>query len=174
MTIWWIVIAIFFILAGSLAYGAMAGAPWVPTFRKDFDRIVDLAGPKQGDVLYELGCGSAWLSIEMAKRYGVRAVGVELSIIQVLMAKWRARKVDGVEIKWANMFNVDLSDADIVYLFLVPDTYEKLSPKLKSEMKPGSKVVSYVWEVQGLDVEEVSRSEDSPDIFLHRISGGVE
>jgi SAM-dependent methyltransferase len=169
MSVWWILFAIGFLLLASMAYAAASGAPWVPTHKRDFDRFIDLVDPQSGEKLYELGAGSARLSREIARRCGVEAVGVELSLFQVLIGKWLSRNNSNVEIRWANMFNVDLSDADIMYLFLIPETYERLAEKLQSEMRPGSKVVSYVWPVPGLEVAAESEKDGSANLYVHEI-----
>lgn len=169
MSIWWWLFAVFFLFLLSMAYAAASGAPWVPTYKRDFDRFIDLVDPKSGEKLYELGAGSARLSREVARRCGVEAVGVELSLFQVMVGKWLSRNDSNVKIRWANMFGVDLSDADIVYLFLTPETYGKLAEKLQSEMRPGSKVVSYVWPVPELDVVAKDKREDMPDLYVHEI-----
>jgi len=164
-----IIFWIFLILVASTAYAANQGAPWVPTRKKDIERFLNFIQMKPGEKFYELGCGDARLAIAAAKKYGVNSVGVELSIPQVAAAIIRNRlSKTQVKIKWANLFKVDLSDADIVYLFLMPETYAKIKPKLERELKPGARVVSYVWPIVGWEAEKVESVEGKLSLYLYR------
>jgi len=159
----------FLILAASTVLAASQGAPWVPTKKNDIERFLNFVEMKPGEKFYELGCGDARLSIAAAKRYGVKAVGVELAIPQVIAAIIRnlLAKTD-VKIKWANLFKVDLSDADIVYLFLMPETYVKIKPKLERELKPGTRVISYVWPIADWEATKVESVEGKLKLYLYQ------
>jgi len=164
-----IVFFVFLILFTSVAYAATQGAPWVPIKKNDIERFLNFVDLKPGEKFYELGCGDARLSIAAAKKFGVKAVGVELSIPQAVAAFIRNRlSKTEVKIKWANLFKVDLSDADFVYMFLMPETYAKIKPKLEKELKPGAIVVSYVWPIVGWEPEKVDSGEKKLKLFLYR------
>lgn len=170
--IMYIAFLILLIFVASTAYAANQGAPWVPTKKKDVQRFLDFVDMKPGEKFYELGCGDARLAIAAAKKFGVNAVGVELSIPQIIVALIRnyLAKTE-VKIKWVNLFKVDLSDADVVYFFLLPETYAKLRLKLEKELKPGTRVISYVWPIVGWEAEKVCRSVDCLDLYLYRVGG---
>lgn len=70
--------------------------------------------------------------------------------------------------KLANAFKHDLSDTDVVYLFLMPETYEKIRPKFEAELKPGARVISYVWPIPDWEPTEINESKDSPKLFLYQ------
>lgn len=164
-----ILLLILIIIVASTVYAASQGAPWVPTKKKDVARFLDFVDMKPGEKFYELGCGDARLAIAAAKKFSVKAVGVELSIPQVVAAiirNWLAKTE--VKIKWANLFKTDLSDADIVYLFLMPEPYAKLKPKLEKELKPGTRVITYVWPMVGWEAEKVDSVEGKLKLFLYR------
>ncbi|MFA6132320.1 MAG: class I SAM-dependent methyltransferase [Patescibacteria group bacterium] len=165
----YVVLLIILILIASTAYAANQGAPWVPTKKKDIERFLNFVEMKPGEKFYDLGCGDARLSVAAAKRFGVKAIGVELSIPQIIVAivrNWLA-KTD-VKIKWANLYKVDLSDADIVYLFLMPEPYAKIKPKLERELKPGARVVAYVWPIVGWEADKVDDVEGKLKMYLYR------
>lgn len=159
----------FFFLVASAAYAAHSGAPWVPSRRGDIERFFKLADPKPGEKMYDLGCGDGRIVIEAAKRFGVRGVGVELSILQA-MAAWIRNKIvrTDVRVRWANLFKVDLRDADLVYLFLMPDTYGKIRSKLEAELKPGTRVVSYVWPIPDWTPTVVDKAEGKSGLYLYK------
>ena len=168
----------------SFAYAANAGAPWVPTWKKDFERIVKLADLKPGETFIELGCGNGRVCRAVARELlpssrggqgGVSVIGVELSIAQVAIA-WLHSKLFhmgthkghpyNIQIKLGNAFHTDLSNVDVVYMFLMPETYEKIRPKLEKELKPGARVITYVWPIPGWTPDVVDVVEGSQKIYL--------
>jgi SAM-dependent methyltransferase len=165
----WILVAILFILVLSFAYAAVKGAPWVPTRARDFDRLVKLIDVKPGQKVYELGAGDGRVSVLIAKRTGATMVGIELSIAQYIAACFRRilSRVPNVYFSLGNAFNVNLSDADAVYLFLMPDAYAKLKPKFEKELKPGAKVITYVWPMEGWTPTVVDKVEGTQTLYLY-------
>jgi len=178
----WILYTIGLVLLISFAYAANAGAPWVPTWKKDFERIVKLANLKPGETFIELGCGNGRVCRAVAARAPspfegegggrgvVSVIGVELSIAQVVIA-WLQSKFTGltnIQIKLGNAFHYDLSSVDVVYMFLMPETYEKIRPKLEKELKPGARVITYVWPIPGWTPDVVDEAEGSQKIYLFR------
>ena len=51
---------------------------------------------------------------------------------------------------YGDMFKISLADADVVYVFQWPSVNAKLAEKFRKELRPGTYVVSYMWEVPGL------------------------
>src|SRR3989338_5900462 len=98
----------------------------------------------------------------------VHVIGVELSIAQVAIA-WLQSRISGlsnIQIKLGNAFHTDLSSVDVVYMFLMPETYEKIRPKLEKELKPGARVITYVWPIPGWTPDVVDEAEGSQKIYL--------
>jgi len=87
-----------FLLLCSFAYAAWSAAPWVPTKKHDVERARNLLALRAGETVYELGCGDARMCLALAQD-GARAVGIELSFLQWLAAKIRARNREDVEIR---------------------------------------------------------------------------
>jgi SAM-dependent methyltransferase len=161
----WLAIILFLLLC-SFAYAAWSAAPWVPTKKHDVERVKALLDLKPGEVIYELGCGDARMCAALA-REGVRAVGLELSVLQWFAAKLRTWKNKDVEIRLANLYRHDLSKADAVYLFLMPEAYVKLRPKFERELKKRARVVSYVWPISGWEATRIDRKEGAPTLYLY-------
>ena len=161
---------IIFVFLCSMGYAAAAGAPWVPTWKKDFERITKLARLKPGETFVELGCGNGRVCRAIAASTEARVLGVELSLLQFLVA-WaqaKATRLKNIRMKFGNAFAQDLSNVDVVYMFLMPETYEKIRSKLEKEMKPGSRVITYVWGIPGWDASEVSDVQGSQKIYLYQ------
>lgn len=166
----WIVFLIGLIFLFSLAYAAANGAPWVPTWKKDFKRIERLLDLKDGETFIELGCGNGRVCRDLAIKHNVKIIGIELSLLQFLVA-WIQTKLSGLKnitIKFGNAFNQDLMKVDALYMFLMPETYAKIRPKLEKELKPGARVVTYVWPIAGWEADEVDEIEGSQKIYLYK------
>lgn len=115
------------------------------------DRMLQLAKLRQGDVLYDLGCGDGRIVVTAARRYGVRAVGVELDPRLVRQARENARR-SGVEhlvtIRQEDIFVTDLDGADVVTTYLLPRLNVQLKPRL-ARLKAGTRVLSHAFDMAG-------------------------
>lgn len=108
--------------------------------------MLRMAKIKKGDVLYDLGSGDGRIPIAAAREYGIRAVGIEIDPKLVTEADEKARlaNVSGlVRFRNEDMFHVDVSEATIVTLYLSEKLNVLLRPKLLSELRPGSRILSH-------------------------------
>lgn len=132
----------------------MSLAPWFPCKTKDLKRILDISKLKKGEVFYDLGCGDGKTVLYIANNCDVKkSVGVELSWPMYLVCKFRQflSKNKKLEFRFANLYNTDISDADVIYVWGMINTLtEKFVQKLKSQAKPGTRVISYVFKIKGL------------------------
>lgn len=123
--------------------------PFVPTAQEVVDRMIALAGVKKGDVVYDLGSGDGRIVIAAAKK-GARAVGFEIDPDLIKESRENIKKA-GVqqlaEIRQQDILTVDVSPASVVTMYLLPDVNLKLKPKLLSQLKPGSRVVSHAFDM---------------------------
>jgi SAM-dependent methyltransferase len=130
---------------------------FVPTHPDVLDKMLELAEVKKDDVLYDLGCGDGRIVVTAAKRYGCRAVGIDIDPRRVKESKERAQKeeVSGVvEIKQGDIFEEDLGKATVVTLYLTPRLNVQLIPQLE-KMKPGSRIVSHDFDMKGVKPKKV-------------------
>lgn len=117
--------------------------PFVPVPADAVSRIIDQLDLPADAVFYDLGCGDGRVLKAAIERYpGIKAVGVEKAPIPYLLARFRTRKHPGIEIRRADIFKTDVSDATHVYLYLFPKVVTRLLPKLEKECTPGTKVFS--------------------------------
>mgnify|MGYP001569945276 FL=1 len=143
-------------------------APWWRTNKKTARAICELAKITRSDLVYDLGCGDGTLIITAVKDYGAKAVGIEIDPLRYWIAKtriWFNNLFDRVEVIQEDFFKTDLSKATVVVVYLVPKTLEKLLPKFRKELKKGTRIVSYKYEL-GIKNHE-SRIKDN--LFLYKI-----
>ena len=118
--------------------------PFVPSPQEVVDKMIELAGVKKGDVVYDMGSGDGRIVIAAAKK-GARAVGFEIDGDLVKESRENIRKA-GVqnlaEIRQQDILTVNFSQASVVTMYLLPDVNLKLKPNLLKQLKPGSRVVS--------------------------------
>jgi tRNA A58 N-methylase Trm61 len=114
--------------------------------------MLTLAEIKPGELVYDLGCGDGRVVIMAAQEFGARAVGVEMreDLVKQALGKVSELGLNGrVKIVQSDMFKIDISQADVVTLYLTTSANDKVKPKLESELKPGARVVSHDYEILG-------------------------
>lgn len=132
--------------SGVIAQTPGADVHYVPTPDAVVGAMLDIAGVTAADVVYDLGSGDGRIVIEAARKYGARAVGIELDPELNKNAAGNAQKAgvaDKVSFVRADLFKTDLSEASVVTLFLSPNINARLQPKLRRELKPGARIVSH-------------------------------
>lgn len=134
--------------------------------------MLQLAEVNADDVVYDLGSGDGRIVITAAREFGARGVGIEIDPALVARAQANARKagVAGkVEFTIGNMYAADVRPATVVTLFLHPKPNLKLRPKLQADLRPGARVVSYIWKMGDWEPDAI-RHTNRHRIFLWRIS----
>ncbi|MBN1357666.1 class I SAM-dependent methyltransferase [Candidatus Bathyarchaeota archaeon] len=127
-------------------------APFVPSPAQVIEYMLKLADLKAGEVLFDLGAGDGRTVIMAAKSFGARAVGVELRedlAKKALSTIHENGLSDRVTIVNGDMFNVNLTSADVVFLYLTTSANEKIRPKLETDLRKGVRVVSHDYEIVG-------------------------
>ena len=128
-------------------------SPWAPNWGTS--RAVARAECRLGnisskDIVYDLGSGGGLALIIAAKEFGSRGVGVEIDLARHLISRVRASR-EGVShkliFKRGNLFEEDISKATAVFVYLVPKTLDRLIPKFRKELKKGTPIISYRYEM---------------------------
>jgi len=118
---------------------------YVPTRQAVVDAMLKVANVKAGDVVYDLGCGDGRIVVSAAK-LGARGVGIDIDPQRVAEANQNVQRNgvgDRVKILNQDLFTTDISDANVVMLYLLPSLNLKLRPTLWKTLKPGTRVVSH-------------------------------
>ncbi len=148
-----IIIFIVFVLLIFLSMIWPPDSPWAPWWRtntKTAKAICKLAKISSKDVVYDLGCGDGEVLIQTGK-LGAKGVGIEIDPIRVWIAILRIKKNNlerKVIIKKDNFFKENISEATVVIVYLVPVALKKLLPKFKKELKKGTKIVSFIYDIE--------------------------
>jgi SAM-dependent methyltransferase len=148
-------------------------APFVPSPQPIVDKMLDVAGVKAGETVYDLGCGDGRILITAAKRFNAKGVGVELSEKLVNSTNDAVRRMnlqDQVKIIHGHLLEVNLQPADVVTLYLETNSNDLLRPNLEKYLKPGSRVVSHDFEVRGwkpAKVEKINSHNRNHTIYLY-------
>jgi predicted RNA methylase len=111
-----------------------------------------MAGLKAGEVFFDLGAGDGRTVIMAVKDFGARAVGVELRedlVKKALGTVYEEGLQDRITVVNGDMFNVDLTSADVIFLYLTTSANEKVKPKLEAELKRGVRIISHDYEIVG-------------------------
>lgn len=142
---------------------------YVPTPEPVVDAMLNLAGVREGDVLYDLGSGDGRIPIAAAQRFGVRGVGIDINPVRVREANANAETAgvtDLVTFKEADLFEEDISEATVVTLYLLQSLNVKLRPKLLAELKPGTRIVSHAFDMADQWAPEQTQEVDGTRIYL--------
>lgn len=151
-------------------------APFVPTPEEVVVRMLELAEITPGDVLYDLGSGDGRIVIAAAKRYGIKAVGFEINPALVEESRGTIKQ-EGlenlVEIREQDIQSVNLSPASVVTMYLYPNANLRLRRAIRSQLKPGSRVVSHKFDMGDWTPVKTEQLKDSAGlmrtIYLWRI-----
>ncbi|MDP2631716.1 MAG: 50S ribosomal protein L11 methyltransferase [Candidatus Uhrbacteria bacterium] len=156
----------------SLGIAIVSGAPWVPTKRALAKRMFELADIKEGDTVLDLGSGDGSLLFVAVEDFGASiGVGFEINPFLVWYTRFRARRAhikEKIKVTRGNMYRAPLPDVDIVALYLLPKTMDKLRPRFVQYLNPDAKIVSHAFKFAGVVPEKVI---DTPkdSLYLYRV-----
>jgi len=142
-----------------------------PTPYDVVDKMLELADVKKDDLVYDLGCGDGRIVVTAAKRYGCKAVGFDIDpmcIKESIKNAQTSNVEDLVRIEERDIFTVDVSEADVITLFLLPKLNVRLIPQLK-KLKPGARIVSHNFDMKGVRPDKVIEFISSEDREQHTI-----
>lgn len=141
------------ILLIPLSWIWLPDSPWAPnwrTKRKTARAAFKIAKVGEKDIVYELGSGEATALIVAVEEFGAKGVGIEIEPFRFLLSKfsvWRKGLTNKITLIRGNFYKENLSEATVLYLYLVPQTLNRLIPKFKKELKKGTRIISYKYEM---------------------------
>jgi SAM-dependent methyltransferase len=116
------------------------------------DKMLEMAPMRSGDLVYDLGCGDGRIVVAAARRYGCRGVGYDISPERVKeslenVQKNRVGRLVGIQQE--DIFQLDLRQANVIMLYLLPEMNLRLLPQLE-KLKPGTRIVAHDYGIQGI------------------------
>jgi SAM-dependent methyltransferase len=149
---------------------------FVPTPMHVVERMLELADVKKGEFLIDLGCGDGRIPVTAAKKYGARGLCVDLDPDRIKEANANVAKEkvgDMVEVRRQNLFETDLSKADVISMYLLTDLNLRLRPKLL-DLKPGTRLVSHAFSMGDWMPERKETLAPRYDVYLWIVPAKVE
>ncbi|UCG46403.1 MAG: class I SAM-dependent methyltransferase [Phycisphaerales bacterium] len=144
---------------------------FVPTPQEVVDKMLEIAQVKKDDLLYDLGCGDGRIVVTAAGRYGCRAVGYDIDPRRIKESLLNVKENNVghlVRIEQKDIFTLDLSEASVITLYLLPRLNVRLIPQLE-KLKPGSRIVSHDFNMKGVKPDKVVRVTSGDNEESHRI-----
>ena len=167
------------IAAGMLAVGQQVPvnrlAPYVSSPQNVVDRMLEVAKLKPGETVYDLGSGDGRVLITAAQKYGAKAVGIEISRKEVAASQERIKllKLDNrAQVIEGDLLKADISQADVVTLYLLTQSNEMLRPHLEKSLRPGTRVVSHDYPIRGWTpvlVEKIDAYRRAHQLYLYEV-----
>ena len=133
--------------------------------------MLHIAQVKKDDLVVDLGCGDARMLVLAAQKYGSRGIGYDIDPDMVWASRRNAEKnnvADLVQIIQADIFTVDISNADVLLIYLLPEMNLKLIPQLES-LKPGSRLVFHNYDLGGIVPEKEVKVVSNEDNSVHTL-----
>lgn len=127
----------------------IAGSPYVPTKQKEVDFILEKTNLKPNQVFIELGSGDGRVVRTAVRKYQVQGIGVEIHPLLLFYSKLltKIQKLKNIVFKQENFFKTDLKNANVVFLFLMPNTLKKLRQKLLKECPKNTIIISHGFKI---------------------------
>lgn len=148
--------------------------PYVPSPVEVVDRMLEFAGVKKGDIVFDIGSGDGRVVIQAAKKFGVKGVGLELDGRLVDLARAEAKKdrVDHlVEFRQGDALKADISAATVVTVYMLPSFNKQLRSVLEKQLKSGARVVAHDYPIEGWNPvkwEEMPLMDTRPEVMPHK------
>lgn len=158
-------VLILFLSVGCSPHYFAGEVPFVPTPPEVIDRMLELAQVAKDDIVYDLGSGDGRILIRAARKYGVRGVGIEIDpdLVRRSQIRAQAEGVDHlIEFREQDALTVDASPATVVTLYMLLEFNAKLRPILDRQLKPGTRVVSHDFDIEGWTPQHAEKVRGGP------------
>ena len=151
-------------------------APYYPTPLTIVQKMLKLGELKPGEQMFDLGSGDGRLVIMAAQKFGAKATGIEIDPDLVKQSRMRIQNLglqDRAKIIQGDLMQQDYSSANLITIYLLPESIEKVRPLLEKQLKPGTRVVSHDFMVNGWTPEKEEFVDDdgegrSHTLYLYR------
>jgi SAM-dependent methyltransferase len=164
----WLYIIVF-IFALTFLYASWRAAPWLPMYANDVARSIGLVKFKEGEKFFDLGAGDG-RTLFAAMAAGAIAEGFEISLLPYLITKIKilfSSVKNKPKIFFRDFWKINLGEADVIFVFLMPRIMGKLKEKMEKELKPGARIICYTWPMPGWQPAIVNDISGRPKIYIY-------
>jgi SAM-dependent methyltransferase len=150
-------------------------APYVSSPQSVVDRMLEVAKLKPGETVFDLGSGDGRVLVTAAQKFGAKAVGIEISPKEVAASQERIKLLkleNRVQVIEGDLLKADISQADVVTIYLLTQSNDLLRPHLEKSLKPGARVVSHDYPIRGwkpVQVEKIDAYRRAHQLYLYEI-----
>jgi len=148
-----LVISILLFVLVSNFISSYFGAPYSKSDKGIISKALKRAKLKPGEVFYDLGSGNGEVLL-IAEKFGVKAIGFEISPFYYLWAKWRTYGHKNVKVRFKNLQRADISKADVVYCYLMPSILRRLVAKFQKELKKTARLISMDFPIKNMHLAD--------------------
>lgn len=147
--------------------------PFVPSKNKVAKKLIQEADIKDGQKIYDLGCGDGRLLIEASKGKKIKAVGYEISPMAYILGRintWFQKSK--AEVKFKNFFNQNLKDANVIFLYLLPEILPAVGEKILEECAKGTRIISNTFKLPNIEPIKVIAKNPKlgmPTIYVYEV-----
>ena len=141
-----LLVSLFILNAEAIGREYESDVAYEPTSHEIVEQMLTIANVNEDDIVYDLGCGDGRIVIAASKEFGAKGVGIDINPVRISESKENAikeRVTDNVRFIEQNLFEADISEATVLTLYLLPSVNLRLRPKLFSDLKPGTRIVSH-------------------------------
>ena len=164
-----IIAILFLVFYGLWSIPNFSGLPWRPTSAERVRRALKMAKIQPGEVIYDLGSGDGRVLLQAVREFQVNAVGLEISPLLCLVS-WllvRANRLEKqVTIRRRDFYTTNLGQADVVFAYMTSRQVPRLLPHLEKQLKPGARVVTISFDLDGWEPQLVDREQL---VFLYQM-----
>ena len=131
-----------YVMAIGFSLPRTKGAVFVGTPSDTILKALYAVGLRAGELLADLGCGDGRVLVVASRDFGARSIGYEINLFAYFLCRFRALGCPNMDVQFKNFWGADLGEVDVVFCYLFPDVMERLSGKLKRELRPGARAIS--------------------------------
>jgi precorrin-6B methylase 2 len=151
---------------------------FVPSEEEDVHRMLRLVGLRDGDIVFDLGSGDGRIVLEAAKiNPTVRGRGIEIDEKLVLESRKTAKARgldDRVQFIHQDAFDADLREASVIAMWLWPEVMRMLRPKIFAEVRPGTRIVTRIWDLGSWKPDAVDTNSNGAQLFMWTVPAKVD
>lgn len=164
-------VVLFFLITA--AYAGFRGAPWVPTLSKDIRQALGVLKNEQFESAIDLGCGTGSMLFAVAQeRPDVQLAGYEVSLAPLVFGWIRKylspKKYKNIHLYWKNLYSVDVSFADVIFVFMMPEPHTRIAKTVLHRARPDALVLFEAWPPEGFAPDRTEKQEGCLPLHVYR------